>query len=417
MGCANSKQTRCRHCKRPYSPHGSRRSYSGPRRYLRGFNRRRGGCYDVDAVESTMLGVGGSSSKVASFKQVRNHLYINTGDYDDDEKKNSNNSNRFSMEWSNMIQEKNSKTSPRTPTLTPPGEPETINTWDLMDGLEEDGSEPSQPHSISRFSFQVNSDSNPLDQSTPDPRRINTTLPKPIWLQTANTEDSTMMKAFISDFDPEVISTFRKALEELSPQAALNLRSPDSEKIASPIHNRLLSKDSMDFITASKCSPYRREDKVTLYFTTLRGVRKTYEDCCQVRVILKGLGIRVDERDVSIHYGFREELEELLGPGFSGQLPRVFVSGNSIGGAEEIRQMHEDGELEKVLEGCELLEGGVCGLCADVRFVPCENCSGSCKIYYQGDQDGEHGRDVEGFQRCPDCNENGLEMCPECTNL
>ncbi|GMI86938.1 hypothetical protein like AT5G39865 [Hibiscus trionum] len=103
--------------------------------------------------------------------------------------------------------------------------------------------------------------------------------------------------------------------------------------------------------------------------------------------------------------------EELIGEGFNGGLPRVFVGGKYVGGAEEIRRMHEEGELEKAVQGCETADGGACEACGDIRFVPCQTCSGSCKVYYE-QEDGNEG-DC-GFRRCPDCNENGLIRCPIC---
>jgi len=202
-----------------------------------------------------------------------------------------------------------------------------------------------------------------------------------------------------------MISSFRKSLEEL----------PQEEE--DPFHLRPPEDESSG------------KHKVVVYFTSLRGIRKTYEDCCDVRMILRSMGARVDERDVSMDSGFKQELKELLGEGFNGgRLPRVFVGETYIGGAEEIRRLHEDGELEKVLEGCEKMEeggggvggesgvsgggGGCCEGCGEVRFVPCERCSGSCKIYYE---EGEEEEEEEGgFQRCPDCNENGLIRCPIC---
>ncbi|KAK7268570.1 hypothetical protein RIF29_21271 [Crotalaria pallida] len=57
----------------------------------------------------------------------------------------------------------------------------------------------------------------------------------------------------------------------------------------------------------------KAKDKVVLYFTSLRGVRKTYKDCCDVMLILEGLGVKVDKRDVSIDSGFKKELKELSG--------------------------------------------------------------------------------------------------------
>ncbi|XP_019160104.1 PREDICTED: uncharacterized protein At3g28850-like [Ipomoea nil] len=122
------------------------------------------------------------------------------------------------------------------------------------------------------------------------------------------------------------------------------------------------------------------KNRVIVYFTSLRGVRRTYEDCCYVRTILQRLGVKVDDRDVSMHSGFKDELKELLGESYGGGgLPRVFVGKNYIGGADEIWQMHEDGQLEKLVEFCETSDD--CGACGDIRFVPCETCSGSCKIY------------------------------------
>ncbi|CAL1356329.1 unnamed protein product [Linum trigynum] len=67
-------------------------------------------------------------------------------------------------------------------------------------------------------------------------------------------------------FDPNIISIFRKSLRELFPSHPSHLKKPAKEK-----------------------------DRVILYFTSLRGVRKTYEDNCYLRVILKGVGVRVDE--------------------------------------------------------------------------------------------------------------------------
>ncbi|MCO5550862.1 hypothetical protein L7F22_004356 [Adiantum nelumboides] len=60
-----------------------------------------------------------------------------------------------------------------------------------------------------------------------------------------------------------------------------------------------------------RCPP-RSEEKVVLYFTSLRGIRKTYKDYCELRLILQGFGVHVDERDVRMHSKFRDELSELL---------------------------------------------------------------------------------------------------------
>ncbi|KAI5074037.1 hypothetical protein GOP47_0012050 [Adiantum capillus-veneris] len=144
------------------------------------------------------------------------------------------------------------------------------------------------------------------------------------------------------------------------------------------------------------------ENKVILYFTSLRVVRKTFEDCCMLRLILKGLRVHVDERDVWMHSNFRKELTEVMGAALS--VPRLFIRGRYIGGAVEVEQLHEEGILGKMLEGLCNDSRQECEVCGDVRFIPCITCFGSCKFVSQEDV----------LERCPDCNENGLIMCPHC---
>ncbi|KAK9125092.1 hypothetical protein Scep_013938 [Stephania cephalantha] len=147
------------------------------------------------------------------------------------------------------------------------------------------------------------------------------------------------------------------------------------------------------------------EDRVVVYFTSLRGIRRTYEDCYSVRMILRGFRVPVDERDISMDSAYRKELQSLnLSKTVS--LPQVFIRGKHIGGAEEVRQLHESGELAKMLKGFPVRSpGSVCGGCGDARFVPCLNCNGSRKVFCE---------EEEQLRRCPDCNENGLIRCPEC---
>jgi len=382
--------------------------------------------------------------------------------------------------WSKMINEKIPKVIAKTPTRTPPGEPETINVWELMEGLEDSG--PLRPpHHLRSFSFQVsrnpnlshldeqstprlkengeasstslwpdmtdkdsNSNSNGtsvhtppnpilshLDDQTMERVKENVEVPSiPLWPDMSDNDSNSNDTSIVSEFDPEVISTFRKALEDLPPANPFHLKSLDSEKQAA-----LAGKDQLLVVmddeqkanstfVGNQVNAARSTDKVIVYYTSLRGVRKTYEDCCHVRIMIKGLGVKVDERDVSMHSGFKEELKELVGDGFRGGLPRVFVGRKYVGGAEEIRRMNEEGQLEKLVESCEPVEDsgggggriGVCEACGDVRFVPCETCSGSCKIHYEDDFEEEYDeREHEyGFHRCPDCNENGLVRCPMC---
>ncbi|KAF4376669.1 uncharacterized protein At5g39865 [Cannabis sativa] len=388
MGCASSKQKRCRNCQGPYSP--VPRSYS---MHVHHPPEKNGDSYHLVALTSSTLG---SIKLETPFQNdtVHNH---------DDDETDYLKSKDFSVglveakTWSNMINEKIPKVLPKTPIRTPPGEPETINAWELMEGLE-DISPFRSPIHVRSFSFDIVRDPIPIPTSPFDRPKSrfqennnDSSSPKPMWLHLSDKEDLNSDSG-VTEFDPEIISSFRKSLED------------------------------------------KPKEKLILYFTSLRGVRKTYEDCCNVRVILKSLCVKVDERDVSMHSGFKDELKELLKDGFhGGGLPRVFMGNKYIGGADEIRRLNEDGQLEKLLECCEKVDddcgdgGGACEACGDVRFVPCETCSGSCKIYYEaekeeeeteeGEEEHEHEEEEDyGFQRCPDCNENGLIRCPICCN-
>ncbi|XP_030446755.1 uncharacterized protein At5g39865 [Syzygium oleosum] len=147
------------------------------------------------------------------------------------------------------------------------------------------------------------------------------------------------------------------------------------------------------------------EDRIVVYFTSLHGIRRTYEDCYAVRTIFRGFRVWVDERDVSMDLAYKKELQGVLGEKRV-SLPQVFIGGTYVGGADAIRQMYETGELAKILERFpKKAPGFVCEGCGDERFVPCTNCDGSRKVF---DED-------EGvLKRCFECNENGLMRCPEC---
>ncbi|XP_019160386.1 PREDICTED: glutaredoxin domain-containing cysteine-rich protein CG12206 [Ipomoea nil] len=153
-----------------------------------------------------------------------------------------------------------------------------------------------------------------------------------------------------------------------------------------------------------KCPP-GGETTVVLYTTSLGGVRRTFEDCNNVRAILESHRVVFDERDVALHGEFRGELRELLGEGFGG-VPRLFVKGRYVGGAEEVVGLNDAGRLGRILSWARV-ERGVgnqgCEGCGGVRFVPCLDCGGSCKIV-NGDKK----------ERCGECNENGLVQCPIC---
>ncbi|CAD6221133.1 unnamed protein product [Miscanthus lutarioriparius] len=157
----------------------------------------------------------------------------------------------------------------------------------------------------------------------------------------------------------------------------------------------------------ARCPP-GGESVVVLYTTTLRGVRRTFEDCNVLRALLENLGAPFQERDVSMDRGLRDQLWSLAGE--KGAVPpRLFVRGRDVGGAAQVLALHEEGRLAPLLPlSCAAGAGGGeetekkrrCGACGGLRFVVCGECDGSRKVFDGG--------------RCRGCNENGLVMCPLC---
>ncbi|CAM0880578.1 unnamed protein product [Alopecurus aequalis] len=165
---------------------------------------------------------------------------------------------------------------------------------------------------------------------------------------------------------------------------------------------------------------------VVLYTTTLRGVRRTFEDCERARAAVEtcaeAAGLPMYERDVALHGEYLREIRELLadgeeqGAGVSPP-PRLFVMGRYLGGAEACTELVENGKLAEMLrwarargEACAAKDGRGCEGCGGARFVPCLECGGSCKVVVGGD-----GSVTSGVvERCGKCNENGLMMCPIC---
>lgn len=142
---------------------------------------------------------------------------------------------------------------------------------------------------------------------------------------------------------------------------------------------------------------------VILYTTSLRGIRKTFEECSSLKFLLRSLKVMFYERDVSMHMEFREELWRVLG----GRVipPRLFIKGRYIGGADEVLGLHEQGKLRTLLKGLpvDCSNGGVCEECGGMMFWVCSSCHGSRKKVI-GDE----------VLQCFQCNENGLVLCSLC---
>ncbi|KAD4178457.1 hypothetical protein R6Q59_022056 [Mikania micrantha] len=241
---------------------------------------------------------------------------------------------------------------------TPEPQPEVINSWELMAGLD------STPESF-RFSPQP---------SKPSPFRY-----------------------AILDKDQENSNPNHK----------------------NPIFNKSLVSKPVFLDRFEELCPPEGENKVVIYTTTLRGVRKTFEACNAVRVVLERFGVFFCERDVSMDRGFRDELWELM-KGKDKQdfvPPRLFVKGRYVGGSDEVLKIVEEGYLDQLLEGLPKSKPGyVCETCGGARFLPCVGCNGSCKmvLVLKNEIDGHQlGKTVT--VKCTDCNENGLVRCPICS--
>lgn len=150
------------------------------------------------------------------------------------------------------------------------------------------------------------------------------------------------------------------------------------------------------------------EKSVVVYFTSLRVIRRTFDDCSAVRSILRAFRVPIDERDLSMDSGFMGELRRILGESEKSELtlPRVFTGGRYLGGADEVRRLHESGELKKYLEGLPPADPGTCRACGGYGFRLCQECNGSRKCY--------RGK-LGGFRSCTSCNENGLLRCASCS--
>ncbi|KAJ7949341.1 Glutaredoxin family protein [Quillaja saponaria] len=190
-------------------------------------------------------------------------------------------------------------------------------------------------------------------------------------------------------------------------------KGPEESQLQSPSMLKSMKSFACDYRVSSAFSNTSSiqlagtEDRIVVYFTSLRGIRRTFEDCYAVRMILRGFRVWVDERDISMDSAYKKELQSLLSEK-NVSLPQIFIRGKYVGGAEVIKHLFEVGDLAKILEGFPKQKPGfACESCGDVRFIPCMNCSGSRKIF---DED-------EGIQkRCMECNENGLIRCPDCAS-
>ncbi|KAE8767881.1 electron transporter thiol-disulfide exchange intermediate [Hordeum vulgare] len=222
-------------------------------------------------------------------------------------------------------------------------------------------------------------------------------------------------------FDPDLLAAFRGVVDAYT-QALEKTQRRDADAdddIAAALDAGGRDEDPLAGLE-SRCPP-GGERAVVLYTTSLRGVRKTFEDCATVRRLLDGLRVAFLERDVSMHAPYRDELRALLprpgpgdGAGASMPLPpRLFVDGRYVGGADEVVALHEQSRLRPMLRRATRRGAGdaACAVCGGAWFVVCGGCSGRHWLY----DDGLAAAVAASRVPCPGCNENGLVPCPLCS--
>ena len=68
--------------------------------------------------------------------------------------------------------------------------------------------------------------------------------------------------------------------------------------------------------------------------------------CARAKALLRSKGVHFEEIDLSRDPGLREEVQQRTG---RRTVPQIIVDGVSVGGFDEIKQMDEDGELNRLL--------------------------------------------------------------------
>eukprot|EP00118_Oscarella_pearsei_P004363 m.18559 g.18559 ORF g.18559 m.18559 type:complete len:242 (+) comp27677_c0_seq4:491-1216(+) len=146
-----------------------------------------------------------------------------------------------------------------------------------------------------------------------------------------------------------------------------------------------------------------RGGKIVVYMTSLSAVRETYQQCRVVLLILRAHRVKVSQKDIMLHDEFHDELKERLGRSEI-TVPQVFVNGHHVGGQTEVMALNEAGTLADLLTLFEKNHQSDCEVCGSKGFITCMWCQGSKKSI----------RNRYGTLRCTVCNENGLQLCPEC---
>jgi len=136
------------------------------------------------------------------------------------------------------------------------------------------------------------------------------------------------------------------------------------------------SSSSSSSSSARKSTPQPHLEAVLYTASASRRRVRTSVDTYALCAQLRGYGVDVDVRDVSKDHAFRYELKSLLAArGCPFSLPQLLLGGRLVGGADEVRQMHEAGELRHLLDGApRQVPAYVCQEHVIVDLKPCWRC-------------------------------------------
>ncbi|XP_077983957.1 glutaredoxin domain-containing cysteine-rich protein CG12206-like [Glandiceps talaboti] len=163
--------------------------------------------------------------------------------------------------------------------------------------------------------------------------------------------------------------------------------------------------------TSSRNARKEEIGKIIIYTTSMSIIRVTYEKCQFVKKMFQNHRVKYEERDIYLNKHNQKDLQERLGDQVL-SVPQVVIDGEVIGDLEKLEELNETGELRKILSRFEkCVPTSQCTACGGYRYVPCAWCNGSKKSSHRNN----FTYDYQAL-KCTKCDENGLQICPECVD-